>query len=383
MIPRYLLAAVLDKLDTYPVVAITGPRQAGKTTLAKAISHQVQRPVLYLDLELPSDANKLRNPEFFLRENEAKLIVIDEVQRQPELFPLLRALVDQRREPARFLILGSASPELLRQSSETLAGRIAYLELTPLHRREVATYPQNQHWLRGGFPLALLAPSDEAAFDWLTQFTTTFVERDLPQFGLTAPAQTLRNLLLMLSSMHGSQLNYSTLAKSMGLTVPTIKRYLAYFEAAYFIRTLPPWFANVKKRLVKTPKVYLRDSGVLHGLADLTSLNTLMGHALVGASWEGYVIQQVLANLPPRVQPFFYRTQDGAELDLILVRGHTPYLTIEIKFSDRPSLSKGNRHAMTDLNAPLNLIVTPAGGDYPLEPNLRVCELDAVWPYLS
>lgn len=383
MIPRYLLAAVLDKLDTYPVVAITGPRQAGKTTLAKAISHQVQRPVLYLDLELPSDANKLRNPEFFLRENEAKLIVIDEVQRQPELFPLLRALVDQRREPARFLILGSASPELLRQRSETLAGRIAYLELTPLHRREVATYPQNQHWLRGGFPLALLAPSDEAAFDWLTQFTTTFVERDLPQFGLTAPAQTLRNLLLMLSSMHGSQLNYSTLAKSMGLTVPTIKRYLAYFEAAYFIRTLPPWFANVKKRLVKTPKVYLRDSGVLHGLADLTSLNTLMGHALVGASWEGYVIQQVLANLPPRVQPFFYRTQDGAELDLILVRGHTPYLTIEVKFSDRPSLSKGNRHAMTDLNAPLNLIVTPAGGDYPLEPNLRVCELDAVWPYLS
>jgi uncharacterized protein len=383
MIPRYLLAAVLDKLDTYPVVAITGPRQAGKTTLAKAISHQVQRPVLYLDLELPSDANKLRNPEFFLRENEAKLIVIDEVQRQPELFPLLRALVDQRREPARFLILGSASPELLRQRSETLAGRIAYLELTPLHRREVATYPQNQHWLRGGFPLALLAPSDEAAFDWLTQFTTTFVERDLPQFGLTAPAQTLRNLLLMLSSMHGSQLNYSTLAKSMGLTVPTIKRYLAYFEAAYFIRTLPPWFANVKKRLVKTPKVYLRDSGVLHGLADLTSLNTLMGHALVGASWEGYVIQQVLANLPPRVQPFFYRTQGGAELDLILVRGHTPYLTIEVKFSDRPSLSKGNRHAMTDLNAPLNLIVTPAGGDYPLEPNLRVCELDAVWPYLS
>lgn len=383
ILPRALEGDLLQRLRSFPVVAITGPRQAGKTTLAKSIIPTVEKNTVYLDLELPSDLNRLQNAELFLKENEDKLVVIDEVQRKPELFPLLRALVDQKREPARFLILGSASPELLRQSSETLAGRIAYLELTPFHLRELAGRPYQKHWLRGGFPPALLAPSDQAAFQWLENFVITFIERDLPQFGLAAPAQALRNLLLMLSGVHGSLINYSTLARSMGLSMPTVKRYLDYFEYAYFIRYLSPWYTNVRKRLVKTPKVFFRDSGVLHYLIGISELNQLFGNQIVGASWEGYVIQQVAANLPARTLPFFYRTKDGSELDLVLVRGNQPILTLEIKFSDRPSLSRGNRLAIVDVGAPLNLIVTPSGGDYPLEETIRVCGLEHLWNYLG
>ena len=239
-IAREISSTLIEKLKAFPVVAITGPRQAGKTTLAKSLLPEIGKESIYLDLELPSDLNKLRNAELFLKENESKLVVIDEVQRKPELFTLLRALVDQRREPARFLILGSASPELLQQSSETLAGRIAYLELTPFHYPELTSADLRTQWLRGGFPSAFLSPSDEAAFDWIENFVITFLERDLPQLGLTAPSQLLRNLLLMLSTVHGNLINYSTLAKALGITMPTVKRYIHYFEAAYFVRYLLP-----------------------------------------------------------------------------------------------------------------------------------------------
>jgi len=383
MLHRRLYDLLQQRLTAYPVVAITGPRQAGKTTLAKTLLGNWPKPSVYLDLELPSDLARLRQPELFLKEHEGQLVVIDEIQRMPELFPLLRALVDQRREMGRFLILGSASPELLRQSSETLAGRIAYLELTPFHVREIPEGRLKNHWLRGGFPLAFLAGSDAAAFDWLRDFTRTFIERDLPQLGLSAPSQVLRNLLAMLTQVHGNLLNYSALSGSLGLTMPTVKRYVHYFEQAYFIRSLLPFHTNVSKRLVKTPKVFFRDSGVFHHLTNLGSVGDLYGSVFAGASWEGYVLQQVMANLKPEVLPYFYRTKDGSEVDLVLVRGNQPVAAIEVKFSANPTLTRGNRLAFTDLKAPLNLIVAPVEGDFPFDAEIRVCNLNGTWTHLD
>ncbi|MCF8248204.1 MAG: ATP-binding protein [Saprospiraceae bacterium] len=356
-------------------MGITGPRQAGKTTLAKNIVKDTGREALYLDLELPSDLNRLRNAELFLKENEEKLVIIDEVQRKPELFPLLRALIDQHRVPGRFLILGSASPELLRQSSETLAGRISYLELTPFHFKELPDSDFKKHWLRGGFPPTLFSLTDEAAFQWIQDFITTFIERDLPQFGLNAPAQTLRTLLQMLTGVHANLLNQEMLANSLGLTSPTVKRYLSYLENTYFIRYLLPWHINIGKRLVKTPKLFYRDSGVLHQLSSITNSSDLIGHQLAGSSWEGYVVQQVIANLPQNLLPYFYRTKDGSELDLVLVKGNHPIMALEIKMSSNPTLSKGTRIAHQDVGKPPLYIVTPHEGDYPMDENIRVCDL--------
>ncbi len=382
MIARHIEPELWDRLRTYPVVAITGPRQAGKTTLAKTIIAHWDKEAIYLDLELPSDLARLTHAELYLKENEDRLVVIDEVQRKPELFPLLRALVDQNRVAGRFLILGSASPEMLRQSSETLAGRISYLELTPFHLAELPDIPIKTHWLRGGFPPALLTNTDVQAFRWLEDFSITFIERDLPQFGLSAPAQTLQNLCLMLTGVHGNLLNHSSLANSLGVSMPTLKRYLEYLERAYFIRMLPPWFANVSKRVVKSPKVFYRDSGVLHSFAGIGDTQQLFGNRLVGASWEGYVIQQIIANLPPRVSPYFYRTSNGAEIDLVLVKGTQPWRTIEVKFGDQPTLSKGNHSALDDLGAPLNLVITLHPEDYPLAENIRVCGVREAAKYL-
>ncbi len=380
---RKIESLLRQRLSTFPVVGITGPRQAGKTTLAKSVVAQLAQKTVYLDLELPSDLNRLNNAELFLKENEQNLIVLDEVQRKPELFPALRALVDQHRVAGRFLILGSASPDLLRQSSETLAGRISYLELTPFHIRELPDGDFQKNWLRGGFPPALFAATETVAFQWLQDFIITFIERDLPQFGLTAPSQTLRTLLQMLTGIHANLLNQSTLANSLGLTVPTIKRYLSYFESAYFIRFLQPWHVNIGKRLVKTPKAYFRDSGVLHYLAGISDKNQLFGHHIIGASWEGYGIQQVIANLPPSVLPYFYRTKEGSEIDLVLVRGNAPVAAIEFKISANPALGKGNRIALTDLGSPPAFIVTPHTADYPLETTVRVCDLISIWKYLD
>lgn len=383
LIPRSITPALLQRLERFPVVAITGPRQAGKTTLAKVMLSFIQKESMYIDLELPSDLNKLRNAELFLKENQNKLVVIDEVQRMPELFPLLRALVDQHRVPSRFLILGSASPELLRQSSETLAGRITYLELSPFHFQEIDPGDFKLHWLKGGFPPAFLATSEDWTFQWINDFIQTFIERDLPQFGLNAPNQVLRTLLTMLTTVHGDLVNHSLLAKSLGISMPTVKRYLNYFEAAYFIRYLPSWHANVKKRLVKSPKLYFRDSGVFHFLAGIFHFEDLLAHRLVGPSWEGYVIQQILSVLPSSILPFFYRTQDGSELDLILVKGNQPVLAIEVKYSINPFLTKGNRLAIDFIKAPVNLIVAPIEDDYPLKPHIRCCGVGHIYKYLE
>lgn len=380
--PRHIQQSLLQRLTVFPIVAITGPRQAGKTTLAKSIAQGLNKDTLYIDLELPSDLSRLQNAELYFKENEGKLVIIDEVQRKPELFPLLRALVDQRRDPARFLILGSASPEMLRQSSETLAGRISYLELTPFHFRELPDISFKQHWLRGGFPPALFAERDATAFQWLTDFTTTFIERDLPQFGLSAPAQTLRTLIQMLTGVHGNMLNQSNLANSLGLTMPTITRYLSYFERSYFIRYLLPWHVNIGKRLVKTPKLFFQDSGVLHHLAGIEDMSQLLGNQIAGASWEGYVVQQIIANLPQNVFPYYYRTKDGSELDIVLIKGNQAVLAIEAKMSASPMLSRGNRNAIDDIGNPPLLVITPSDGDYPLDKDIRVCGLGDCWKYL-
>jgi len=376
MIARYLSSELAERVNDMPVVAVLGPRQVGKTTLVKNFATQTAKKVIYLDIESPQDRNRLQDPELYFSERQNDLIVLDEIQRFPELFPILRAAIDRHRIPGRFILSGSASPELIQKSSESLAGRISYLELQPLHWGEVsATLSYQQHWLRGGFPDMLLAPSDESANRRLHDFITTYVERDLPLMGLSAAPATLRNLLSMLVGSHSGLLNTSNLSRSLGLNVQTVNRYLDFLENAFLIRRLQPWHININKRIVKTPKIFVRDSGILHALAGLTDAEALAGSMWLGNSWEGYVIQQIIAQLRFDVRPYFYRTADGSELDLVLVRGVTPVIGIEIKYSNAPKLSKGNLIAASDLgNVPI-LVVTPSADDYPLSEKARVCSM--------
>ena len=311
-------------------------------------------------------------------------MVLNEIQRMPELFPLLRSLIDQHRVPGRFVLLGSASLELLKNSSESLAGRIVYLELAPLHLLEVnAVYPYRDHWLRGGFPDALQAPDQPLWQLWMDSLIQTYIQRDLPDLGLSASPITIRNLLTMLAGIQGGQLNYSNLARSLDLSVATVQHYIYFLENAYLIRRLPPYFVNIGKRLVKAPKVFIRDSGLVHRLADLNDYNALAGSLLLGGSWEGYVVQQIVSRLSMDVTPYYYRTQNGAEIDLVLVKGGKPIIAIEIRYSNDPSLTRGNTQAITDLNAEQTLMVTPEADGYWLRKDVRVCSIEGVWTVLG
>jgi len=374
-VQRHIEKDLLYLLDKFPAVGLVGARQVGKTTLAKDIIGALPRPAVYLDLELPSDRNKLREPELYLNRHRDKTVVLDEVQRMPELFPLLRALIDQQRVPGRFLLLGSASPEFLLQSSESLAGRVAYLELQPIHLDEIPSIGYQTHWLQGGFPSALLAENEKDAFTWLQNFILTYVERDLSLLGLSADPLKMQQFLSMLAGVQGSLLNQSMLSKSLGLSVPTISKYLNFLEHFFLIRRLPAFHSNIRKRLVKTPKIYFRDSGVLHQLLGITSMEQLFGHPLLGASWEGYALQQLLSNLPPALSPFFFRTQDGVEIDLVLVKGIRPVAVFEIKFSQSPQLSQGIRFAMEEIGAERNYVLVPEGEEYPIGKGIIVCGL--------
>lgn len=384
MIDRFLAKDLLELINDRPAVALIGPRQVGKTTLVRSLAGQFPSDPIYLDLESNQDLNRLQNPELYLSERQDKLVILDEIQRMPELFPLLRSLIDRHRVAGRFLLLGSASPRLLQQSSESLAGRIAYLELQPLTWLEVSeqvTY--QQHWLRGGYPDVLLAPSDRLANRRMNDFIQTYVERDLPALGLgTSPAR-VRTLLSMLVSVHANLLNTSELSRSLGVSVPTIQNVLDFLEKAFVIRRLAPYYVNLTKRLVKTPKLYLRDSGMFHSLAVIDNMDTLTGSLYIGSSWEGYVVQQIIANLSYDTQPYFYRTADGSELDLVLVRGSKPVVGIEIKYSDAPKLSRGNYIASRDLGGIPLLVVTPSAEDFRLDEQVQVCSLSTVWPYLT
>ena len=377
MIRRHAIPAIRQSMTRFPVVALVGARQVGKTTLARSLARAAGKPVLYLDLERPSDLAKLAAPELYLEQHADKLVILDEIQRMPELFPLLRALVDSRRRNGRFLILGSASPNLVRNASESLAGRIVYHELPPFTLAEAGNTEKTWRklWFRGGFPGSYLAKSEADAAAWREAFIQTHLERDIPQLGIRVPAVMLRRFWQMLAHAHGQLWNGSTIASSLGVSVPTVRHYLDILEDTFMLRQLQPYHANTKKRLVKTPKVYLRDSGLLHTLLHLNQPDELLGHPAVGASWEGWVNEQIQALLPAGSQTFFYRTSAGAEVDLVVQRpGKKSLLAIEIKYATDPAPSRGFWNALEDLGVAKGYIVCPARERYPLAKNAWV------WP---
>lgn len=360
-------------LARFPVVALLGPRQVGKTTLAAAIAERTDRDVLRLDLELPSHVARLADPELYLGRYTEALVVLDEIQRVPELFPVLRALVDADRRPGRFLLLGSASPELLRQSAETLAGRIRYLELAPFTIDEVGRTQENllRLWLRGGFPGSYLATSDEESSEWRSEFIRTYLERDVPALGIDLRAEPLRRFWRMLAHRHAQLWNASEMARSLGVSPPTVASYLDVLVGTFLARRLEPYQANLGKRLVKSPKVYMRDSGLLHALLDISDLDDLQGHPVVGASWEGFLIEQLLTIDQPR-DAAFYRTAAGAELDLVVSRGRRPTRGYEMKYSSAPAVAKGFWQSLTDLELKRADVLYPGEERWPLREGVEV-----------
>lgn len=360
-------------LDRFPAVVITGPRQVGKTTLAKRLCQASERPSSYLDLEDPGDLNKLSDPILYLGPKAGETVILDEVQRVPGLFPQLRSLIDRDRRPGRFLLLGSASPELIRDTSESLAGRVAYFELNPLMLSELQEYvSMEQHWLRGGFPESALAPDDESSFLWRQYFLTSYLERDLPLLGLRADPGLIRRLWTMLAHWSGQLLRFDTLGKSLGISGPTVRRYIDFLESSFLVRTLQPFVPNVAKRLVKSPKIYIRDTGILHALLQLSNMDELQGHPQIGASWESYVVQEIAARLPVGHELTFYRTQDGSEADLVILKGGRPQVMVEVKYSSAPRITRSFTVAGQDIQALRQVIVAPVAEPYPLNPQVTV-----------
>ncbi len=376
MIERKLQKKILRSLEQFPVVGILGSRQVGKTTLAKEIKNHIGKASVYIDLELPSDLNKLQEPELYLSQfiGKDKLVIIDEVQRMPDLFPLLRSLVDRDRKPGRFLILGSASRDLIRQSSETLAGRIIYHELMPFSISEVGKTLQDikKLWLNGGYPESYLAKDDDFSFIWRHAFIKTYLERDIPQLGIRIPAPQLRNFWTMIAHCHGQLWNASQISKSLGVTAPTVAHYQSILEETFIVRSLKPYFQNIKKRLVKSPKVYIRDSGLLHALLMNKTFNELQGHPLIGNSWEGFVIEQIISMLPAEWEAYFYRTSAGAEIDLVIFPGQQEPIAVEVKYSSAPKVSKGFHTAFSDLGCRKGYVIYPGDDMYPIGANVMV-----------
>lgn len=378
MLYRSVTKQILKDLAYFPAVGIIGPRQVGKTTLAKSIQKTLQLDTLYLDLELETDYRKLSDAEAFLRYHENKCIIIDEIQRMPALFPLLRALIDIDRKPARFILLGSSTPAIIKDSSETLAGRIAYTELTPFSLLEIADkFTMEEHWLKGGFPQALLSPEQEQTTRWLKSFIDTFIYRDLQDLGHPMSPKTVDTLLSMLAALNGHTLNISDLARSIGISQSAINRYLDLLEGGFVIQRLQPYFANVSKRLVKAPKVYVRDSGILHSISNVTTYDQLLGHPMVGLSWEGYVIEQIKRVTDSSWKFYFYRTHKGAEADLVIIAPNGKKVCVEIKLSTSPTVSRGYYETLADLEPDYKFIIIPKGDSYPKDNGVMVCSLDS------
>jgi len=375
LIKRDLHTTILEYQKIFPVVAILGPRQCGKSTLAKMLISS-DRSFIYLDLERYSDLNKLDDPEFFFRNNQEKNICIDEVQHKPDLFRSLRSVIDEDRRNGKFLILGSASRDLIQQSSETLAGRIGYIELTPFNTRELENnldFDLSRHWVRGGFPDSYLQHSDHAGAIWRENFIRTFVERDLPQLGINIPSLTIRRLLTMCAHNQGQILNSSKLGESLGTSYHTIQNYLTLLEQLFIVRTLKPYFPNIKKRIIKSPKVYIRDSGILHSLMNIENMNDLLGHPVFGSSWEGYCIENIVSQFYDW-QAYFYRTSSGNEIDLILEKGSRK-LAIEFKASTAPNLTKGIYQALNDLDIKKLWVISPTDDSYALNERINISSL--------
>lgn len=372
-IPRQIAQVVRQRLSqASPAVVLLGPRQVGKTTLARQIAADWPQGALYLDMEMPSDRQRLSDAEAYLRAQSPKLVVVDEIHRVPELFAVLRGLIDERRASGQrfghFLLLGSASLDLMRQSSESLAGRVAYLEMGAITADEAqaAQLPLDQLWSRGGFPDSTLAGSDALSLMWRQDFIRSYLERDVPMFAPRMPAQTLGRLWTMLAHQQGGLLNQARLAASLDVTAPTLTRYVDLLVDLQLVRRLMPWSVNLGKRLVKSPKVYVRDSGLVHALLGLQTTDDLLGHPVLGASFEGWVIETLVQRLPADARAWFYRSHQGAEIDLLIERGGRPQIAIEVKRSSAPSPDKGFAQACDDLGVAQRWLVYPGTERYPL-----------------
>lgn len=379
MYKRFEQQRLAQLLDQFAAVVLLGPRQTGKTTLAFA-QKQSQPNALYLDLELPSSQRQLDDPEAFFMAHPKQLVILDEVQRMPGVFSILRGVIDQRRREGessgQFLLLGSASGVLLQQSSESLAGRVAQVELTPFQAREIlqADYKAadlNSLWVRGGFPLAWLAKDDAASLAWREAFITTYLEKDIPALGPRIPATTLRRLWTMLAHNQGELLDQSKLASALAISGQTVGRYIDLLCDLMLVRRLPAWSGNVGKRLIRSPKVYVRDSGLVHALLGLATLDAVLSHPVAGSSWEGFVVEQLI-NAAPTAQASFYRTSNGAEVDLVLEFRSGQTWVVEIKRSSAPTVSKGFYTATEDVGAVRKLLVAPVEQPYPMKDAVEV-----------
>lgn len=368
---------IKDKIENNPGVCILGPRQVGKTTIAKSFQEFSSKPVLYLDLENPEDIQSLSNdPVKFLKYYSDQLIIIDEVQFMPELFSILRPIMDENNSNSRFMLLGSASPALITGVSESLAGRVSYFELSPLRLLHIISeYKLETHWVRGGYPRAFLANNDQQCYEWCQDFIFTYTRRELSSLlGVNIDSQLVYRLWQMLAARSGNLHNASDLSRSLGTSVTTINRYVNYLIGAYLILELQPWFANVNKRLTKSPKLLVKDSGLHHALLGIKDYEQLIINPDLGSLWETYVINQIINELPTDIHPYFYRTQQGAEIDLLLVKNGKPYVSIEIKYSSSPRVSRGFYNCITDLKTEKNFIVTPSTRPYPFQ-NLFITNL--------
>ena len=385
MFKRHLQSLLGEELQFSPAVALLGPRQVGKTTLALEVARTI--PHVYLDLESDRDRGKLAQAELYLESHLDKLVILDEVHRAPGLFPVLRGLIDQARRSGRaygqYLLLGSASLDVLQQSGETLAGRIAYLELGPLNVLETGQSAMDELWLRGGFPPSLTAPSDARSLRWRDNFIRTYLERDIPQFGPRIAAETLRRFWTMLAHHQGGLLNVAQLARNLGVDVKTAQSYIDLLCDLLLVRRLAPWHTNTGKRLVKAPKVYVRDSGLVHALLNIESKESLLSHMVVGASWEGFCIETLLACAPAGVTGHFYRTSGGAEIDLLLAWPGGELWAIEIKRSSAPKVERGFHSACDDLKPSQKWVVYPGQEPYPLTTDIQAISLHGLCEKLA
>jgi predicted AAA+ superfamily ATPase len=385
MIARLAQRKIRKLLQQFPAVALLGPRQVGKTTLAHSLADELGQQALYLDLELPSDRAKLTDAELYLSQHAERLVILDEIHRLPGIFETLRSLIDQRRRKGKrnchFLLLGSASIDLLQQSAETLAGRIAYEELTPFSVSEVAEAgvgSADQLWVRGGFPDSFLAANDQDSFTWRSAFIQTYLERDVPALGPRIPAETLRRYWQMLAHNQGQMLNAAQLASGLGVSGHTVARYLDIMVDLLLVRRLQPWSTNAKKRLVRTPKVYVRDTGLLHALLGIRDQEELLGHPVVGASWEGMLIENILDALPATARATFYRTSAGAEIDLVIEFSARERWAVEVKRSlGNPAPSKGFYIGCEDIRATKQVVLYPGDERFRLDTKTEVMSLQA------
>jgi hypothetical protein len=379
-IKRSLEAELTKYREIFPVVALLGPRQCGKSTLVKHLL-LAQENTIYLDLQNAEDLNKLNDPRLFFKLNESKTICIDEIQLIPDLFGVLRSIVDENRQNGKFILLGSASRELVQKSSESLAGRIGYLSLSPFMLEELKSVELINFWNRGGFPDSILALNDEYSYIWRDNFVKTYIERDIPQLGFQIPPLQLRRFLTICAHFHAQSLNLSKMAGVIDMTHTTMRKYVDLLEQTYILRTLPPFVTNVKKRLVKSPKVYLRDSGVLHFLLGIKSADALFTHPIFGPSWEGLVIEQLITSL--NVSAYFYRTAKGEEIDLIL-EINNDIVAIECKASSAPQPTKGFYKALEDIMPTKTFIVAPiTSSSYSLAENITVTSLTELLDVLT